>query len=184
MEEEKIISAYTEDELWQQVVEDFKKDPDPLEYNITLEQQNRRVILDIYNNHATGFEASAYTCFNTFLKNKNNFKFAIWTQRFVDEVGKFFGMTDLTLGFKEFDEKFIIKSNDEAKAISLFANADVRETLLSLPDLSFGIVEYTMEEIDGKASFLELRIENAVIDTAHLRKIYNTFFKTMLLADA
>jgi len=183
MDEEKIISAPTEEQLWQQVIADFKEDPDPLEYNTVLEQQGRRVILDIYNNHAVGFEAAAFTCFNTFLHNKNNFRFGIHTQSFTDEVGKFFGMDDLILGFKDFDEKFIIKSNDEHKTLSLFADAHVRDTLLSLSDISFGIVEYTMEDTDGKAAFLELKTENAITDPLQLREIYNAFFKILLLIE-
>lgn len=183
MDEEKIISAPTEEQLWQQVIADFKEDPDPLEYNAVLEQQGRRVILDIYNNHAVGFEAAAFTCFNTFLNNKNNFRFTVRTQSFTDEVGKFFGMEDLILGFKDFDEKFLIKSNDEQKTIALFADAHVRDTLLSLSHTSFGIVEYTMENMDGKATFLELKIENAITDTLQLRELYNVFFKTLLLID-
>lgn len=183
MEEEKVISAPTEEQLWQQVIADFKEDPDPLEYSAILEQQGHRVILDIYNNHAVGFEAAAFTCFNTFLYNKNNFRFALRTKSFTDEVGKFFGMEDLILGFNAFDEKFIIKSNDEQKTVSLFADQHVRDTLLSLANISFGIIEYTMEDTNGKALFLELKIENAITDPLQLREIYNAFFKTLLLIE-
>lgn len=183
MEEEKIISAATEEELWQKVIADFKIDPDPLEYHTVLEQKDRRVILDVCNNHAVGFEAVAFTSFSAYLYGRDNFRFAIHSQSFTDELGKFFGMQDLTLGYRNFDEKFIIKSNDEKRMSNLFADMKVRNALLSLPDLSFGTVEYTIEDSDGKAPFLELKIESAVTDPSSLREIYNAFFSVLVLIE-
>lgn len=182
-EEEKVISASTEDELWQEVISDFKTDPDPLEYHAVLEQKERRVILDIYNNHAVGFEAVAYTSFSAYIFGRDNFRFTINTQSFTDELGKFFGMQDITLGFRNFDEKFVIKSNDEKKISNLFSDQQVRSTLVALNDLSFGIVEYEIENADGKAPFLELKIGSAVSDPMHLREVYNAFFKVLLLIE-
>ena len=179
-EEEKIISATSVDQLWQEVISDFEADPDPLDYHVVLEQQERRTILDIYNNHAVGFEALAFTTFSAYLFGRNNFRFAIYNQGFKDELSKFFGMQDVILGFKDFDEKFIIKTNDETKAALIFANTQIRDTFLKTPELSFGIVEYTLEEGDGKAPFLELKIEKAITDPIQLREIYNAFFNVLL----
>ncbi len=174
-DEEKILSAPTEELLWDQLIADFKKDPDPLEYHSILEQQDRRVILDIVNNHAVGFEAIAFTSFNAFIYDRSNFRFTIHNEGFKDEIAKIFGMQDIVLGFKEFDEKFIIKTNDENKAATLFANSEIRTTLLTLPSLAFSIVEYTLDDGDGKAPFLELKIEKSITDVNLLRKAYNVF---------
>ena len=51
-QEERTIIAANEDKLWQQLISDFNENPDPFEYHVVLEQKERRVILDIINNHA------------------------------------------------------------------------------------------------------------------------------------
>lgn len=183
-EEEKIISAANEEQLWQEVAADFKINPDPLEYHAVLEQRERRVILDIFNNHAVGFEAIAYTTFSAYLYGRDNFRFSIYNEGFTEEIGKFFGMQDFILGYREFDERFIIKTNNEQKLSNLFADTNVRSVLISLPDLSFGIVEYTLEDADGKVPFLELKIEKAITDPRELRRIYEAFFSVLLLVEA
>ncbi|HEY0055388.1 MAG TPA: hypothetical protein VGB63_08535 [Pedobacter sp.] len=177
--EEKIISAPTEEQLWDIITADFKNDPDPLEYHSILEQQGRRIILDIFNNHAVGFEAIAFTSFNSFIYDRSNFRFTIHNEGFKDEIAKIFGMQDIVLGYKDFDEKFIIKTNDENKTATLFADPELRATLLSLPSLSFSIVEYTLDDGDGKAPFLELKLAKSVTDIQLLRKVYNAFYKVL-----
>jgi hypothetical protein len=61
---------------------------------------------------------------------------------------------------------------------------NVRNTLISLPALSLGIVEYTMDDADGKVPFLELKIEKSITDPSELRRIYNAFFEILLLVEA
>ncbi len=177
--EEKILSAPTEELLWDQLMVDFSNDPDPLEYHTILEQKDRRIILDIFNNHAVGFEAMAFTSLNAFIYDRSNFRFTIHNEGVKDEIAKIFGMQDIVLGFKEFDEKFIIKSNDESKTAMLFGNPEIRDTLLSLPHLSFSIVEYTLEDADGKALILELKIKKSITNVNLLRKVYNAFFSVL-----
>lgn len=179
-DEEKIISAPGEKELWDEVAADFRTDPDPLEYHAVLELRERRVILDIFNNHALGFEAVAYTVFSSYLYGRNEFRFSIYNQGFTDEIGKFFGMQDVVLGYRQFDERFVVKTNNQQKLFELFSDIKTRDLLTFLPDLSFGIVEYTMDDADGKAPFLELKIEKAIADTTQLRSIYNTFYSVLL----
>jgi hypothetical protein len=179
MEEEKVISAPDTDQLWDELITDFKNDPDPLEYHAVLEQNDRRVILDIFNNHAVGFEAMSFTTFSSYIFGRDNFKFSIHKQCFTDGIGKFFGMQDILLGFRDFDERFVIKTNNENRTASIFANQSVRDVLLSLPDLSFEIVEYNMEDADGKAPFLELKTEKAITDPFKLKEMYNAFFEVL-----
>jgi hypothetical protein len=179
-EEEKVITATSEDQLWDEIIADFKRDPDPLEYHAVLEQNERRVVLDIFNNHAVGFEAVAYTTFSSYIFGRDNFKFSVHNQSFTDEIGKFFGMQDIILGFKDFDSRFVVKANDENRTAKLFADQRIRDTLLSLPHVHFAIVEYEMENGDGKAPFLELKVDRAITDPLQLRQIYSAFFEVLL----
>jgi hypothetical protein len=178
-EEEKVISASNETLLWEKLTADFIADPDPVEYHAVLEQDERRVLLDIFNNHAVGFEAVAYTSFNSYLYSRSNFRFSIHHQGFTDEIAKLFGMQDIVLGFKDFDEKFIIKTNDESKITTMLAGPELRNTLMSIPSLTFEIVEYTLENADGKAPFLELKAGKSITDPIQLRKIYHAFLECL-----
>ena len=178
-EEEKIISAPDEEQLWEEVTADFKIDPDPLEYHIVLEQQDRRVILDIYNNHAMGFEAVAYTNFSAYLFGRDDFRFSVHQQSLTDEIGKIFGVQDVSLGFPDFDERFVIKTNNKSRVINLFEDPMVRNTLLGLPEFSFEIIEYSEEDENITAPFLELRIHQAIADPLRLKEIYRTFLSVL-----
>ena len=180
MPNEKIISALDEESLWKKVSDDFASDPEPLWYNVVLQQESRRILLEIDIDLGGGFEGgSASTTFSSYLYGRDNFRFAIHREGLLDEVGKFFGMQDIVLGYAEFDKKFIVKTNDEAKVAQLFACPVLRETLGSLPKLSFGIVQYLLDENEGKAPFLELRIEDGITDPLVLRKAYHSFFQVL-----
>ncbi len=118
----------------------------------------------------------------TQLKSIEDFRFAIHHEGFIDEVGKFFGMQDLVIGYPEFDKKVIIKANDETKVRPLFSDTSVREVFQSLDDFSFGVI---MHHFDGKekSPCLELYINSAVTDTGLLQRIYRAFFKVLSLID-
>lgn len=184
MEEEKVINTDNEQLIWQQVADEFNGNSEPLKYHTILQQRERRIILDIENNHEVGFQAQAFTNFTSYLYNRNTFRFALYRQKVIDEIGKYLGMQDCEVGFREFDERFIIKTNDEKTVTELFTDGSVRSSLIDLPDLAFGIVEYTLEDGEGKAPFLELKIDEAISDANRLQAIYNTFFQTLLKVDS
>ena len=110
MQEEKKISGATEEQIWEQINTNFKQNLQSSEYHVVLDQNGRRVLLDIINNPDG---TSSSTTFSAYLYNRNEFRFAIHNQSFIDEIGKFFGMQDFVTGYKEFDEHFIVKTNDE-----------------------------------------------------------------------
>ncbi len=184
MIEERVISGPDEESIWQQVNADLLNEPDLLQYHVVLRQGDRRVLLDIDIDLGGGFEGGyASTTFSSYLYSRDNFRFAIHNEGFIDEIGKFFGMQDVVLGFDEFDKKFIVKTNDEAKVSLLFSDADVRKTLQELPGLTFGIVQYLLKEEEGKVPFLELRIEEGLTDAVQLRNVYHAFFSVLMKLD-
>jgi hypothetical protein len=182
MTQEKIISG-NEDEIWQQITADFIKEDDLLEYRVVIEQQNRRILLDIDIDLGGGFEGGfESTMLRSQLKSIGDFRFAIHNESFIDEVGKFFGMQDVVIGYPEFDKKVLIKANDETKVRPLFSETSIREVFQSLDDFTFGII---MHHFDGKekSPCLELYINSAITDAVSLRKIYSAFFKVLILID-
>lgn len=90
MEHENIISGRTEEEVWQQINNQFLANPDPLEYSAVIVQENRKIVLDIDIDLGGGFE-SGYetTALTAELHTAPAFRFAIHGQHFSDEIGNF-----------------------------------------------------------------------------------------------
>jgi hypothetical protein len=66
----------------------------------------------------------------------DNFKLLITQQGLIDNVAKLFGMQDIQIGNKQFDKKFIVKSNDEAKTLLLLSNNSITKSLQDLKNSS------------------------------------------------
>lgn len=181
MPEQKIIKGTDEDAVWQQLNLDLKNN-DLLRYNAAIEQGGKRLFLDIDIDLGGGFESGyATTTLTAPVRTTNGFKFAIHQQHFIDDIGKFFGMQDVVIGYPEFDERFIIKTNDEAKVKALFADTTVRKVLASLPDFTFEIQHDESVEVPSQ---LQLFIEDAITEPASLRCVYHAFYEVLVIVDA
>ncbi len=183
MQEEKIIKGATEDEIWQQVTADLNKETDLLEYSVTIEQANRRILLDIDIDLGGGFEGGyESTMMRAPLKIAEDFRFVVHHQGFIDEIGKFFGMQDVVIGYDELDKKLIIKANDAAKVKALFTDSLVRKVFQSFDDFTLGIIMHHISA-EEKAPFLEFYNNTAITNPVELREIYNAFYKVLILLD-
>ena len=84
--------------------------------------------------------------------------------------GKFFGMEDIEIGFGEFDDKLIIKTNDQLRIREIFSDDAVRAVFQSLTDFTFGITHHHSSGTVHDKPFLELQIEVGITDPARLRE--------------
>jgi hypothetical protein len=184
MNNENFISGSTEEEIWQQVKAQLLKDPELLEYIAIIIHDGRKIIINIDIDLGGGFE-SGYetTTFTAPLQTNPEFRFAIHEEHFTDEIGKFFGMQDLVIGYKEFDEKLIIKSNDKAKTRKLFASPSVRSVFENLSNFTFGIATHHANEPHKKDAYLELNIESGITDPDQLRELYSAFYSVLTALD-
>jgi hypothetical protein len=184
MEQIKIISGNNEDEIWQQVSADFAADDELLEYNVVLNQASRKVSLDIDIDPGGGFESGyEYTRLSAEIQQKNDFRFSIHHEGFVDKMGKLLGMEDVLTGYKEFDEKLIVKTNDAEKVKSIFSDINARNVFQSLADFTLHITHHHIKDDKEKEPFLELEIQRAITDAEELRKIYHAYFEILSLID-
>lgn len=184
MENNNVIKGSTEDEIWQQISEEFAKNPDPLEYTAVIEHGNHRIVLDIDIDLGGGFE-SGYetTSLTAHLPTTTDFRFAIHKEHFTDEIGKFFGMQDVLIGYEEFDKNVVIKTNDERKVKELFVDPSVRSAFQHLDDFTFGITTHHVADSTSKDPYLELNIENGITDVNKLRAIYKAFYNVLSALD-
>ena len=177
MEQYKTINGATDEEIWQKITADLTEDT--LDYTAVIEKQDRQVLLAIDIDLGGGFESGyATTTLSAPVTDSTDFKFALHKEHFIDEVGKFFGMQDVVIGFEEFDKKVVVKSTDETRVKSILTDEQVRQTLVELPDFTF---EITGHDDQPDKRQLRLNIEEGITDAQLLRTIYATF--TRVLAD-
>jgi len=182
MQEERHLYGQNEDEIWQQLATDLQQNPDLLQYRAIIHQQNKEIALDIDIDLGGGFEGGyATTIFSAPFRNRDGFRFALHEESFFDDLGKFFGMQDVQIGYPDFDEHIIVKTSDEARVRTIFTDDALRNTLVSLHNFTFEIVLPDDDDNDGNDSRLELIIEEGITDPKRLRPIYNAFFSTLTL---
>jgi hypothetical protein len=69
----------------------------------------------------------------------DGFRFTIYRKGIFSGLGKLLGMQDIEIGDSEFDRDFVIKSNNEAKAIALFSNEKIRRLIQAQPSIHLEI---------------------------------------------
>ncbi len=176
MEDARVISGTSLEDIWTQIDADFSQHPDLLEYSAIIEQQGRSVSLEIDIDLGGGFEGGyALTRFISNLKSFDSFRFSLHRQDLLDEVGKFFGMEDIKIGDPEFDKKIVVKSNNPERIKDILDLPQIREVIQSLPNFEFHIAHHHSSNTEVESAFLELRIDEGITDTATLRPIYNIF---------
>ena len=184
MQEDRHIYGHNEDEVWQQISRDLTQNPDLLQYRTTIHQQNKEIYLDIDIDLGGGFEGGfATTIFSAPFQNPDGFRFALHEESFFDDLGKFFGMQDVEIGYPDFDEHIIVKTTDESRVRTMLTDDTTREVLSSLKDFTFEIVLPDDGDTETNDSRLELIIEEGITDPIRLRQLYHVFFGTLNLID-
>ncbi|WP_207425178.1 hypothetical protein [Pedobacter sp. SYSU D00535] len=176
MEQPLIITRENADAVWAAVERELEVLSPLPALRLELEQNERRVILELDGTRQK-------TTYSSIIYNQIDFRFSIHPQGFIDELGKFFGMQDAVLGYREFDEKFVVKTNQEGKAEAIFSDASTRELLQSVPGLCLGIVQYLTEDENGKVPFLELQVDGCITDVSVLKGLYDAFFQILIGVD-
>ena len=176
-EDFKQISGATPAEVWQQVAQDLKSQPELLQYSAILNQGAHSVVLDIDIDLGGGFESGfATTILSARFANPHGLSFAVYPQHFTDGLGKLFGMQDVVLGYPDFDEKLIVKGTHENLLPPLFADATVRQALLQLTEFTF---EINLPDDAHDEAVLELFIEEGITNPARLEQLYHAFVSVL-----
>jgi hypothetical protein len=88
---------------------------------------------------STGKSSVTYTRMRAPYVNPDSFRFTIYRKGIFTEIGKWFGMQDVTVGYEDFDRNFVIKGNDEQKLRKLFSSQKIRDLIAVQPDISFSV---------------------------------------------
>jgi hypothetical protein len=141
------------------------------------------VTLDAYT-VSHGKSSTTYTRMRAPYVNPDGFQFNIYRRGIFSNIGKWMGMQDVTVGYPQFDEDFIIKGNDEAKLRRLFANGRIRELITAQPDINFSVRDSEKNFWGGRnfppdASELYFQVPGVIKDIDRLRLLYDLFSETL-----
>src|SRR5258706_4137114 len=78
--------------------------------------------------------------------SRDDFTFSIHSKTPFHRFAKLFGLRHVEVGDSEFDDKFIVRGNDASRIRSLFANAAIRQKMLSIHSTHWLFVGVTQAE--------------------------------------
>ena len=135
------------------------------------------ITLDTYT-VSTGKSSTTYTRMRAPYVNKDGFWFTIYRAGFFTEIGKLLGMKDITVGFPEFDEEFVIKGNDESKVTALFSDTEIRRFIELQPRFHLEVKDdegwFGTQFPDG-VDELYFRVVGVIKDMDLLEALFNLF---------
>lgn len=176
MKEKKTLSGRSWEEVWHQINADFSS-ASLNDYHVHIQEEGRDMKLDITSSPG-GSDEGGYdtTTITSALTNHSDFRFAIHPEDFLYKMGKLFGIEDVTLGYPEFDKNVIVKTNNEAKLKSIFADSELRKVFEELSGYDFRIAH----DEDKQLTNLQLHIQRAITNSATLIKILKAFHHVLV----
>lgn len=139
------------------------------------------IVLDTYA-VSTGKTTVVFTRMRAPFVNPEGFQFKLYQAGVFSELGKFFGMQDITIGDAAFDEAYIIKGNNPETIRQLFANEMIRRLVQGQPHISFEVKDD--EGAFGKhfpagVDELYFQVPGIITDVDRLKALYLLFAEVL-----
>lgn len=139
----KEVFGPSQKEIWSQIANEIGGelidggfwDKDILEYK----HKQWTIVLDTYKAPGAKQSTSTYTRMRVPFVNQRNFYFNIYREGVFSSIGKLFGMQDIIIGDRFFDDQFIIKSNNEATIKQLLQSEKLKGLISSIPRIKFSV---------------------------------------------
>lgn len=147
---------------------------------VVLNYRNTTIILDVSNgNKKYHYIRTRLIC--PFISN-NEFKFSISLENAFTFAGKVFGINDIEIGDKKWDNEFYLKSNDENK-LNSFLNSDIiRKYYFDIANYETGGIEikvtnnqpfFSLQSISPYTSWIVLERVGGIIDNETLKSWFS-----------
>lgn len=179
MQQDKLIKGESIDDVCAQIGADFAAEELLTDYHVVINQEGKAINLDIDIDLGGGFESGYETTTLTAILHDTPFRFAIHPQDFLYEIGKLFGIQDVTIGYPDFDAHVIVKTNDEEEVKRLFEDKGIRELYQNLDDYLLSVTENENYQV-----ILEFSIQRGITDAAEMQKLYTSFYKILALVES
>jgi hypothetical protein len=172
-------------EIWQQLAEEIQANyvnngfwvGDRVEAYV----DNWIVVLDTYT-VSTGKSSITYTRMRAPFVNLDNFYFKIHRTGIFSGLGKVMGMEDINIGWEEFDEDFVIKSNSEEKVKQLFSNESIRALIQDQPKINLEIKDdegFFKSHFPEGVDELYFQVVGVIKDIDRLKELYELFAEVL-----
>ncbi len=117
--------------------------------------------------------------------NKDDFRFSIYPAGLFTDLAKYFGMQDIEIEDKIFDDTFVLKSKNPDKIKALFKDKNIKNDFLALANLSQFQVKVQDDEGFWGQSFpdgvdeLYLEVVGIIKDVEKLKIMFKLFAEIM-----
>ncbi len=173
------------EEVWKDLCQhpsfELIKGETPAQDHVIAKVDNWTITLDIHSIH-TQHDKIDFTRLRAPYVNKDGFRFKIYRGSFFDEVSKLFGLQDIKIGHSEIDSQFIVQSNNEEKVKKLFADPNLQQDLLAVPNVFFEVRDdegFHKEQFTDGVDELYFLSEGIITDEKKLRMLYDMFATTL-----
>lgn len=180
------IFGKNDESIWRQFASENHGSYIPIfNHRVQLSYKDFTIIFDAHSHFTTvgnsSYEAE-YTRGLVEFVSSDSFKLRITKQGFFENIGKLFGLQDIRIGEKEFDGKFIVKSNDEPKTLLMLSNNSITKLLQEIKTVRFDITDddglFDEKPTQGN-SMLYFVLDGKVKDVRELNKLFHLFRDTL-----
>jgi hypothetical protein len=127
---------------------------------------------------STGKHSTTYTRLRAPYVNKDGFRFRIYRKSVFSGLGKLFGMQDIEIGEPEFDESFIIQSNNPGKVRQLLSHEPLRAMITEQPNFHVQVKDdegWFGAEFPKGVDELYFAIPGVIKDLDRLKSLFKIF---------
>lgn len=140
-----------------------------------------RITLDLFVVHA-GKVPVAFTRMRAPYVNPDRFRFSITRRGFGRGLAELLGARDVEVGFRDFDEAFVVKGTSVSKLRQLFADESLRRLVEAQPELKLSVKDHEGwfgPEFPDDTDELYLLVGGKIKDVERLRSMLDLLGATL-----
>ena len=172
-------------EVWQQLAKEIKA-----EYiegkgfkgaKVAYHHKSWTVYLDTYT-VSDGQNSTIYTRMTAPFINLKGYHFKVYKEGLFSRIRKAFGMQDIEIGYESFDDKFIVKGNNEAFLKRLLHNSDIRRLIAGQKRIKLEIKNAknsSGSKDDANKDILSFAAAGVIKDKDRLKGLFQLFTKVL-----
>lgn len=131
---------------------------------------------------STGESSTTYTRLRAPYVNADGTRFAVYRASFLSPLGAWFGLQDIQVGDAEFDQKMVVKGNNEARVRLLLSDPELRRRILAQPRVHFEVQDdegWFGKRFPEGVDALKYVEHGVITDLQRLRELFDLFAYTL-----
>ena len=181
----KIPPMKRQDEVWRRLCDeigaDFVKGGFLRGNKVQAHPGEWTVTFDTYT-VSTGQSHVTYTRIRAPYLSIDGFRFALYRRNLLSNLRRLLGIQDIETGYPEFDREFVVKSNNQAKAMALFFNEKIRRLVREQPSIRLEVKDdegWFGKRFPEGVDELCFHVRGSIRDVARLKSLYILFSEVL-----